>query len=73
MNINELDKKKKPIVIIDKSLGFYKGKILFPEKVARTNEMLKRVGLPDFTKLELERKEKEAQQKSVDESTTDDI
>ena len=37
---------KTPIVIIDKSLDVYNDKILFPEKLAKANEMLKKVGLP---------------------------
>lgn len=45
MNINDL-KKKKPIVTIDKSLDFFNDKILFPEKLDKANEMLKRHGLP---------------------------
>lgn len=60
---------KKHYVIIDKSLDEkYKGKILFPEKLAKANEMIERVGLPDFEKLERERKEKEAEQNSADET-----
>ncbi len=46
MNINELNTKKKPIVLIDKSLDFFNDKVLFPEKLAKANEMLKKVGLP---------------------------
>jgi len=72
MNINEIDTIKKPIVIIDKSLDFYNDKVLFPEKLAEANKMLREVGLPDFTKLELERKEKEAQKTSADKSTPTD-
>lgn len=46
MRIEELKKKKTPIVVIDKSLEKYKGKVLFPEKLAKANEALKRIGLP---------------------------
>ena len=46
MTIDELKKRKTPVVIIDNSLEKYKGKNLFPEKLAKANEMLKRVGLP---------------------------
>ena len=46
MTIEELKKTKTPIVVIDKSLEKYKGKILFPEKLAKANEVLKRIGLP---------------------------
>ena len=46
MKIQELNKSKVPIVRIDKSLEQYRDKILFPEKLAKANEMLKKVGLP---------------------------
>ena len=46
MTIEELKKRKTPIVIIDKSLEQYKGKILFPEKLAKANRILKKAGLP---------------------------
>lgn len=46
MTINELNKRKTPIVVIDKSLEKFKGKILFPEKLAKANEVLKKIGLP---------------------------
>jgi len=46
MTIEELNKRKTPIVLIDKSLEKYKGKNLFPEKLANANEILKRIGLP---------------------------
>ncbi|MGI9056120.1 MAG: hypothetical protein ACR2F2_10005 [Pyrinomonadaceae bacterium] len=44
--IEELNKSKLPIVKIDKSLGEYKDKVLFKEKVEKANETLKKVGLP---------------------------
>ena len=44
--IEELNKSKLPIVKIDKSLGQYKDKILFREKVEKANEALKTIGLP---------------------------
>ncbi len=50
MNINELNKRKTPIVVIDDSLKKYKDSPLFQDKVDKANEMLKTVGLPDFTK-----------------------
>ncbi len=46
MTIEELNKRKTPIVMIDKSLEKYKEKNLFPEKLAKANEVLKRIGLP---------------------------
>ena len=50
MNIRELNTKKKPIILIDKSLDFFNDKVLFPDKVAKANEMLKKVGLPKMKK-----------------------
>lgn len=46
MTIEELNNRKTPIVTIDKSLEQYKGKVLFPEKLAKANDVLKRIGLP---------------------------
>ena len=46
MTIEGLSNRKTPIVTIDKSLEKYKGKVLFPEKLAKANEVLKRIGLP---------------------------
>ena len=51
MNIKELNTKKKPVILIDKSLDFFNDKVLFPEKVAKANEMLKKVGLPKMKKV----------------------
>lgn len=48
MNIKELNKKKVPIVKIDKSLDKYNEVVLFPDKLKKANEMLKTVGLPEF-------------------------
>jgi hypothetical protein len=46
MTIKELNKRKTPIVIIDNSLEKYKGKVLFPEKLEKANEVLRTIGLP---------------------------
>lgn len=43
---NELKKRKIPIVKIDSSLGKFDEKVLFPEKLEKANEMLKKIGLP---------------------------
>lgn len=43
---NELKKRKIPIVKIDKSLDKFDDKILFPEKLEKANQMLKKIGLP---------------------------
>ena len=39
--LEELDK-----IPVDKSLNFFNDKVLFPEKLEKANEMLKKVGLP---------------------------
>lgn len=44
--VNEIKKRKVPIVKIDKSLNKYKGVVLFPDKLEKANEMLRTVGLP---------------------------
>ena len=46
MTIEELNKRKTPIVTIDNSLRKYKGKIGSPEKLAKANEALRKIGLP---------------------------
>jgi hypothetical protein len=46
MKNDEKKKNKISTVIIDKSLDKYKGVILFPEKLAKANEVLKRIGVP---------------------------
>jgi hypothetical protein len=50
MNINEINKRKIPVVVIENSLKKYKDMPLFQDKVDKANEMLKTVGLPDFSK-----------------------
>lgn len=42
----EIDRRKKPIVKINKSLDFFNDKPLFPEKLEKANNMLRRIGLP---------------------------
>lgn len=46
MNIKELNKRKVPIVKIDKSLNKYNDVVLFPDKLEKANEMLRTIGLP---------------------------
>lgn len=46
MNPKDLNKKKTPIVKIDKDLEKFRGKILFPKKLKKANQILDRVGLP---------------------------
>jgi len=50
MNIEELNKRKTPVVVIDDSLEKYKDLPLFQEKVDKANEMLRTVGLPKANK-----------------------
>ena len=44
--VEELNKRKAPIVTIDQSLEKYKDKIVCPEKLHKANEMLKTARLP---------------------------
>ncbi|HEY9002526.1 MAG TPA: hypothetical protein VIM89_14310 [Mucilaginibacter sp.] len=50
MNIEELNKRKTPVVVIDDSLEEYKDLPLFQGKVDKANEMLRTVGLPKTNK-----------------------
>ncbi len=49
LKINELNKSKTPIVKIDKHLERFRGKVLFPKKLKKANEILARVGLPKLS------------------------
>ncbi len=42
----ELNNRKVPIITIDPSLEKYSGKVLFPKKLAKANEVLKTAKLP---------------------------
>lgn len=44
--IDELNKRKTPIVKIDNSLKKYKEMPLFTDKIKKANETLRKVGLP---------------------------
>ena len=46
MKINQLNEAKIPIIKIDKKLERFRGKVLFPEKLEKANEILTRVGIP---------------------------
>lgn len=50
MGIKELNKKKIPVVKINKKLEHFSGKVLFPEKVEMANELLNKAKLPNFDK-----------------------
>ena len=49
MKIDELNQSKVPIIVFDKKLEEFRGKVLFPEKLKKANEILKKVGLPKLT------------------------
>ena len=44
--VEELRNGKVPIVAIDRALGKYRNKIMFPEKLEKANKMLKTAKLP---------------------------
>ena len=44
--ITEIKERKIPIVRVDTSLNNYDDKILFPDKLEKANEMLRKIGLP---------------------------
>ena len=47
MNVTtEIKKRKIPIVRVDGSLNIYDNKVLFPDKLEKANEMLRKIGLP---------------------------
>ena len=46
MKIDELNESKVPIIVFDKKLEKLRGKVLFPEKLARANAILAKTGLP---------------------------
>ncbi len=46
MNIEELNKRKTPIVKQNKALNKHNNTVLFPDKLKKANEVLRAVGLP---------------------------
>ena len=44
--IKQLNSSKVPVIVFDKKLEQLRDKVLFPERVARANEILSKVGLP---------------------------
>ncbi len=46
MTIDELNKSKVPVIVFDKRLEQFRDKVLFPEKLAKANEVLAKAGLP---------------------------
>ena len=50
MSVEELNNSKIPIIVIDKKLEQFRGKTLFPEKLAKANEILGKSVLPQKRK-----------------------
>lgn len=50
MKIEDLNKSKVPIIVFDKKPEEHKRKVLFPEKLAKANEILNKAGLPKLEK-----------------------
>ncbi len=50
MNIDKLNQSKVPIIVFDKKLEKFRGKVLFPEKLKKANEILAKSGLPKIKK-----------------------
>jgi hypothetical protein len=48
--IEKLNKSKVPIIVLDKRLEKFRGKVLFPEKLKRANVILAKTGLPKMIK-----------------------
>ena len=46
----ETNKKRIPVFIIDPALNKYHNVVLFPEKLAKSKEQLKKTGLPKLPK-----------------------
>jgi hypothetical protein len=44
--ITEIKERKIPIVRVDRSLNQYDDKVLFPDKLEKANEMLRKIGIP---------------------------
>lgn len=47
--IEKLNRSKLPIIPIDKNLEKYRGKVLFPKKLEKANEILSKSKLPKLT------------------------
>ena len=46
MKIDQLNQSKVPIIVFDKKLEKLRGKVLFPDKLKKANEILAKTGLP---------------------------
>ena len=50
MKIKEINKGKTPIIPIDRSLDKYENIILFPKKLEKANQMLRKIGISKIIK-----------------------
>ncbi len=50
MTVEQSNNSKVPVIVIDKKLEQFRGKTLFPEKLAKANEILSKAGLPQVNK-----------------------
>jgi hypothetical protein len=48
MKIEQLNQSKVPIIVFDKKLEQFRGKVLFPKKLKKANEILAKTGIPKF-------------------------
>jgi len=46
MKVEDLNKSKVPIIVLDKKLEQFRDKVLFPKKLERANELLGKADLP---------------------------
>lgn len=44
--IEQLNNSKVPVIVFNKKLEQFRNRILFPEKLAKANDILAKVGLP---------------------------
>jgi hypothetical protein len=45
---DDIKSSKVPAIVIDKKLEEYRGKVLFPEKLAKANAILEKSGFPEL-------------------------
>ena len=50
MTVEQLNNSKVPIIVFDKKLEKFRGKTLFPEKLAKANDILAKAELPKMKK-----------------------
>ena len=49
MKIEQLNQSKVPMIVLDRKLKQLRGKVLFPEKVKKVNEIIAKTELPKLT------------------------